>query len=447
MGNPVAQHHRLMLEFLYNCVVDRVSGMALLPRGAAKTTHGTIGFGAWLVSNFQDIAIGLMSNTQTQADAFSRAIRNTIELNPRQIELYGSLRGDQKWTDGEWMRKDSALAEGTNNSTMYARGVGGAIISKRFDIILIDDILDEENSVTPEARQKVADWLLKTVLPCLKPDGVVIALGTRWAVEDVYEILISPPEVQVGAEMGKGWDSLIVPSLVGDLTAREDLQSYWPEYWPTDKLLKKWTDLGTPKFFCAYQNDVSGLLMGNIFPGKFKYFDVLPEGHKYSLKMGVDLASSEKERADFTARVTTAEDICLTCDRQGNFYVLSVARDKRETHHAEFIEDGWLAYPQMDLVICENQQFQSTLIQEVIRDFPRIPIEGKKADTDKTSRARAAAAKYEAGVVWHRADLQDSDFERELRAFPKGHDDMVDALGYSLDLGGDTFVFGSVRRR
>ena len=47
--------------------------------------------------------------------------------------------------------------------------------------------------------------------------------------------------------------------------------------------------------------------------------------------MGVDLASSEKERADYTARVTTAED------DDGNFYVLSVVRDKRETHHAEFI--------------------------------------------------------------------------------------------------------------
>ena len=156
--------------------------------------------------------------------------------------------------------------------------------------------------------------------------------------------------------------------------------------------------------------------------------------------MGVDLASSEKERADYTARVTSAED------DDGNFYVLSVARDKRETHHAEFVNDGWMAYPDMSLVICESQQFQSTLIQEVMRDYPRIPIEGKKSDVDKVTRARAVAAKYEAHRVFHRRTLQDSDFERELLSFPKGHDDMVDALGFSMDLGGGGFFFGSVRR-
>lgn len=447
LGLPVMTHHRLMLETIYNAIATRQNTMILLPRGGAKTTHGNTGLGSWLVSNFKDIAIGLMSNTQTMADSFSLAIRNTVEMNPRHIELYGNLKtdGGHKWKADEWMRRGSNLV-GTNNSTMYARGVGGAIISKRFDIILIDDILDEENSVTQEARDKVRDWLLKTVLPCLKPGGVVVGLGTRWAVEDVYEVLITPKDEMVGTERGRGWNSLIIPALTGDLANRENLVSYWPEYWTIERLLERWDDLGTPLFFCAYQNDMSGLLTGNIFPAKFEYFDRLPEGHQYTVRMGIDLASSEKERADYTARVTTAEDSCSDCQLRGTFYVLSVVRDKRETHHAEFIHEGWLAYPDMDLVICENQQFQSTLIQEVMEDYPRIPIEGKKADVDKTTRARAVAAKYEAGRVLHRSTLKDTEFERELRAFPKGHDDMVDALGYSLDMGGDTFVFGSVRR-
>jgi len=427
-----------MLQFLWDCIVDRENGLALLPRGGAKTTHGTIGLGSWLVANFPDIAIGLMSNTQTQADAFSRAIRNTIDFNPRHVELYGSLKTDVgKWTDAEWMRKDSALV-GTNNSTMYARGVGGAIISKRFDIIIIDDILDEENSNSPEQIESVEQWLLQTVLPCLKPDGIVIGLGTRWATDDVYGTLIKPIE-----DGGKGWRSLVIPALTGDLADKDSLVSYWPEYWPVDKLLKRWSDLGTPMFLCAYQNDVSGLTAGDVFPSRFEYFDELPEG-RLIIRMGVDLASSEKERADYTARVTTAED------EQGNFYVLSAYRDKRSTHHAEFVHDGWLAYPAMDLVVVESQQFQSTLIQEVMREYPRIPIEGQQADKDKTTRARAVAAKYEGGKVKHRRSLKDSDFERELRSFtPKGagHDDFVDALGYSMDMGGEEFVFSVVRRR
>lgn len=435
-----------MLESIFDAIVDRKNIVVLEPRGAAKTTHGDTGLASWLVSLFPDIAIGLMSNTQTLADGFSRAIRNTVELNPRHVELFGSLKGDQKWTDSEWIRRDSALI-GTNNATMYARGVGGAIISKRFDIIICDDILDEENSGTPEQRLAVQEWLLKTVLPCLKPGGVVIVLGTRWAVEDVYEVLISGEDQLVGSERGRGWRFLVRGALIGDLTDRTTLTSYWPEYWPLDALLERWKDLGTPLFMCTMQNDVSGLLAGNVFPSKFQYVDALPEGHSYTIKMGVDLASSEKERADYTARVVSAEDVCSECPRKGFFYVLSAIRDRRETHHAEFIHDGWLAFPELGLVICENQQFQSTLIQEVMTDYPRIPIEGRRADTDKTTRARAVAAKYEANRVFHLKALEGSDFEQELRAFPKGHDDQVDALGYSMDLGGEDFYFTSVRRR
>lgn len=429
-----------MLEHIFEGIAERRHNVNLLPRGAAKTTHGNTGLCSWLIGNFPDIAIGLMSNTQDMADAMSKAVRDTVEFNPRFTELYGNLKSDSKWTDKEWTRSGSKLI-GTNNRTMFARGVGGSIISKRFDIIILDDILDPENTETPEQRAKVTEWLLKVVLPCLKPDGVVVVLGTRWAVEDTYELLITPEDQLVGNEHGKGWDLLLLKALEGDLNDPSSLTSYWPEYWPVDKLLAKRKDLGTPLFLCAYQNDVEGLMTGSVFPGSFEYFDRLPEGKSYTIRMGIDLASSEKERADWTARVTTAED------EDGNFYVLSVVRDKRETHHAEFIHEGWLAYPTMGLVICESQQFQSTLIQEVMADYPRIPIEGRQQDTDKTTRARAVAAKYEAGRVKHRSTLQGSDFETELKAFPKGHDDMVDALGYSMDLGGDEFFFAAVQRR
>jgi predicted phage terminase large subunit-like protein len=202
------------------------------------------------------------------------------------------------------------------------------------------------------------------------------------------------------------------------------------------KLLEKKDELGSALFSCAYQNDISGLMQGNIFRRPFKYFDQLDPAKQYTIRMGVDLASSERERADFTARCTVAED------GEGNFYVLSVYRDKRETHHAEFVYEGWLAYSNMSLVVCESQQFQSTLIQEVMREYPRVPIEGKKSDVDKVTRARAVAAKYEGGKIWHSESLHDSDFERELINFPKGHDDMVDALGFALDMGSSGFFYG-----
>lgn len=430
-GYEAAEHHREMVTAINDAIYDRQNTVILEPRGGAKTTWGNTINLTKLIADNPDIRIGLISNTAKQANDFSRAIRWTLESNPKMHEVYGNLVSSSKWTDVEWLRAESRW-HGSKDVTLYAAGAGGAIISKRFDVILCDDILDEENCANIEQREKIENWFFKTLIPCLVPDGVVIVLGTRWAEEDLYERLTT--EVEAG---GKGWTKLTRRAL----TEHPDgtFESYWPEHWSVATLLQKKLELGTALFSCAYQNDISGLMAGNVFrKDHFQYFDMLDPAKHYTIRMGVDLASSEKERADYTARVTSAED------DEGNFYVLSVARDKRETHHAEFVADGFMAYPQMDLVICENQQFQSTLIQEVMRDYPRIPIEGKKSDVDKVTRARAVAAKYEAHKIFHRRSLKESDFERELLSFPKGHDDMVDALGFSMDLGGGGFFFGKV---
>ena len=433
-GYEAEPHHRIMVDAIDQAIAKRENIVILMPRGSAKTTWGNTIKIAHLVSRNKDIRVGLISNTAKQSNDFSRAIRYTLEANTQQHELFGNLRSAQKWTDVEWLRADSRWA-GSKDVTLYSAGAGGAIISKRFDVIICDDILDEENTLTPEAREKVEKWFWMTLRPCLVPGGIVIVLGTRWAEDDLYQHLIDPVE-----KGGKGWKHVIVPAIQVDADGNEF--SYWPDYWPLTKLYDERLSMGSAMFSCSYQNDISGLMTGNVFLKRnYQYFSTLPEGRSYTIRMGIDLASSEKERADFTARCVTAED-----NENGDFYVLSVYRDKRETHHAEFINDGYMAYPTMGLVICESQAFQSTLIQEVMRDYPRIPIEGRKQDTDKVTRARAVAAKYEAHKVFHHISLEGSDFEREQLSFPKGHDDMIDAQGLSMDLGGGGFFFGSVRR-
>lgn len=433
-GHAPAPHHREMVEFILDSIARGQSCVVLEPRGHAKTTWGNTILLSWLIAKNKDLRVGLISNTAKQANDFSRAIRWNMESNGAFREVFGDLTtGSSKMTDVEWLLRDSIM-NGTKDVTMYSAGAGGAIISKRFDLIICDDIIDEENYANIEQSEKIDTWFWKTLRPCLVPGGVVVMLGTRWAEGDLYEQLITPASLG-----GKGWRYLRRGAVYEQDGERKAL---WPDVWSLELLDIEKDNMGSAMFACSYLNDISGLMEGNVFQrSSFRYFDDLPEGHNYTVRMGVDLASSEKERADYTARVTTAED------ENGNFYVLSVVRDKRETGHAAFIADGWEAYPNMSLVICENQQFQSTLVQEVMRTYPHIPIEGKKSDVDKTSRARAVAAKYEAGKVYHRSAMVGNDFETELLSFPKGHDDMVDALGFSMDLGSRSrFFFGSLVR-
>jgi predicted phage terminase large subunit-like protein len=443
-GNSCERHHAEMLMAIQRAIYRREHTVVLMPRGGAKTTWANTTLGTRLAGEFPNIRIGLMSNTTLQSHAFSRAARSTLEASEKYQEIYGDLVSKEKWTDAQWIRKGSDLIN-TKDVTMFAQGVGGAIISKRFDVIICDDILDEENTETPEAREKVRQWFFQTLYPCLAPDGVIIVIGTRWAAEDLYEELYTP--ISKG---GKGWNLHLQKAIIThDEETGEELDepvSYWPEYWPMERLEATRRDLGTPMFMCAYQNDIRGLLEGNVFKASDWqrddfYFQSLPQDRTYTVRMGVDLASSEKERADFTARATVAED------NHGDFWILSIYRDKRESGHAEFVRDGWSVYPDMSLVIIENQQFQSTLIQEIMEDYPYIPVEGKRSDVDKVTRARAVAAKYEAGKMHHHISLKGGDYEMEALSFPKDHDDMIDAVGFAMDLGGGGgLVYGAARR-
>lgn len=428
-----APHHVEMMEWILERLERRENGVALLPRGHAKTTWFNTIMLSWLQSKHPNLRVGLISNTAKQANAFSRAVRFTLEANEYQHDVFGNLAGKHKWNDVEWIQKDSALL-GTKDVNVYSTGAGGAIISKRFDLILCDDILDEENSINPEQREKIENWFWKTLKPCLVPGGSMIVVGTRWAEGDMYQSLIED----------KKWPSIVRGAIYYDDDDKEHRKpkALWPDMWPLDKLEQERRDMGSAMFACSYLNDISGLMAGNIFRREWfasRYFDELPPNpNGYVWTMGVDLASSERQRADYTARVVVARD------DENNTFVFNVHRDKIETGHREFVVDGFRTNPLISRIIVENNQFQGAFVKDLLAQT-NLPIVGKKAEVDKVTRARSVAARYEAGKVFHHRSLAGSDFEIELLQFPKGHDDMIDALGYAMETGVGGAYWGSLR--
>ena len=442
-----------MIQFIMDRLEARENAVVLEPRGHAKTTWANSILLSWLQSKHPNLRVGLISNTAKQANAFSRAVRFTLEANEYQHDVFGNLAGKHKWNDVEWIQKDSALI-GTKDVNMYSAGAGGAIISKRFDLILCDDILDEENSANPEQREKVENWFWKTLKPCLVPGGSMIVIGTRWAEGDLYQQLIEDKkwpsmvrgaiylECACGQTFQRQEEADAHQSKAAHLAAQR--RALWPDMWSLTKLEQERRDMGSAMFACSYLNDISGLMAGNIFRREWfanRYFTELPHQEKgYTWKMGVDLASSEKQRADWTARVVVAQD------DEGNSFVFDVARAKIETGHREFVIDGAKANPLISKIIVENNQFQGAFVKDMINSTS-LPIVGKKAEVDKVTRARSVAARYESGKVYHHKSLEGSDFELELLQFPKGHDDMIDALGYAMETGVGGAYFGSLATR
>ncbi len=144
--------------------------------------------------------------------------------------------------------------------------------------------------------------------------------------------------------------------------------------------------------------------------------------------MGVDLAISQKETADYTALVV----IGLTEDKE--VVVVDAFRDRMTFVNigAKVIEYANKWNPKV--IAIENNQAQAWLVQELKRNTT-LNVVGMRADRDKVIRFQPVEARYERREVFHYGTLP-PEFTEELLSFTgtaqDKHDDYVDALGYAF---------------
>ena len=140
----------------------------------------------------------------------------------------------------------------------------------------------------------------------------------------------------------------------------------------------------------------------------------------------VDLATSTKETADYTAIVTVGES------KNSELFVLDVTRARVEAPDIIPLIGTVINKFKPVFVGIERAGFQLSIIQMARRQG--IPVKELRADKDKVSRALPLGAKMEGGSVYFDRNASwYSELERELLQFPLGeHDDQVDALAYAV---------------
>jgi len=141
--------------------------------------------------------------------------------------------------------------------------------------------------------------------------------------------------------------------------------------------------------------------------------------------LGVDLALSTKQDADYSAIVA------LSRDKDGLIYVRDAQRLRAPFHQVlQFIQQ-MAAKWNPTVIAIESVQYQAAVVQELLRTT-KLPVRGVKPDKDKLTRFLPLVARYEQGLVYHDPGLPGW-FEDELLSFPVGkHDDGCDALAYSF---------------
>lgn len=185
-----AAHHKLWLKLLCDDQIKRL--LIIAPPESAKTT--------WAVSSYLGAKVGffperswiLASVTETVAEKRTQSIRMTTERKEWQRLFPGMARAHgMTYVGKEWsIAPGGRPRPGRIHPTMSAYGVGGSITGARADEILVDDVLDRDNTRTAYQREEVFNWWHNSLLSRRKSRvGRVVVIGTSWHEDDLYSRL------------------------------------------------------------------------------------------------------------------------------------------------------------------------------------------------------------------------------------------------------------------
>ena len=408
MGYTNAPFHTTwysLLQYKFSPIKDTTPQLKkylqLWPRGHGKTT-GIILYCLWLIGNYHDINIQIVSKTASQAETINTALMSMIEHDKRYNSLFGSLKPSNptRWTASQFI---VARQEISKNPTCKASGLMGPITGGRNDLIICDDIIDEENVRTRVQLEKVSTWFNKVLYPTMFPWGGIIVIGTRWSYADLY------------AELIDKWPHSVLAAI------QPDQSVLWPEYWPINKLLERRKEIGSIIFDCQYQNDPTGM-EGSLLKAEWLHAWEHPPLNTGTTYAGIDPALGEGDKQGIAI---------MTVNRGGGGEALLREVWADTVPFPTFLQKikQMATLYRVSKIYVESNAFQKILITvPELRGLPMVPT---ATTHDKESRFIAMSSHFEAKRILINPLLNSSksEFWNEWVQFPRGqYDDALDAV-------------------
>ena len=393
-GHHAAAHHARIIELLTD--ESKRNILIIAPHGHAKTTWAGQIYPAWKIGNKPSTHIIFISNTATQAEKPSVAIREEI-VKAKYRLVFPKIRTDSRkgWSEKEWFVERQEA--GDKDATFLAAGIHGPILGARCDELIFDDVCDEENTATEHQRDKMASWLNRTARSRLVPGGRIVVIMTRWHEDDYAAELIREgffllhlPAIGYG-----GKDRCPICSKFDDSRCRHwdagEGQALWPEHIPLadlEAIRRRWPH----DFETNYQGnphlpqgeflkrDWWQLMAASQWPTEFD-----------DLIQVWDTAAKAGEAAAYSA--------CVTMGRLGNrIFIEDVFRKKMEWPELERKAIELLQRSRPRVVVVEDQSSGISLIQALkAKGLPILPM---KTDRNKIARTKAISGIVQAGLVF-----------------------------------------------
>lgn len=418
-----AEHHlEWLLEIQTNQNSDCLNQIAgddlriSAPRGSGKTTWFCIAI-AWIIGHNQNIRIILTSFSDEVALAISVYIKGIIE-GQKYREIFPWIQPSHRWADGAWFIKRSRQLK---DPTLLAVGMNGGIASRRADLLVIEDPIKSGKQIANERiRREMVTWLHQVLSPCAVPGSRKFVSSTRYRVDDIH-----------GTEFTeeKGWKVISQKAII-EVDGEE--QSYWPDYISLEDLQNKRAE-NEISFASQYQNDPMDEGTMIVHPSLIVYQDCEISFYD-AIAIGIDLASSTAEKADYTALVVAA--------RKGqNFYTLTGTKGKWSLHETILkifaLHEYWDIYCGRMTFACEAVAYQTAFANELKRRSNEenisariIPVRPKGSKED---RLFGLAGLLEDKKHFFNKGTTEAIASEIVGLGKSAHDDMADAWMYAME--------------
>jgi len=242
LGKQVEPFHLALLKYQF----EHPENLQLCFRGAGKSTVCTEIKTIHLLLKNPNLRILIASKTLQNACGFLKNIKAHFETNTRLEEIFGQYYDPRRV--GKWDEREIEVLPRTivaKEASVTCIGVEGTVVSKHYDVIISDDLVDEDNSRSKLQRDKTRTWFYNTLMPTLEPPDQEIEhrgehhmLGTRYHYDDLYGHLIDN-ELKEHHQ--------IIPALDGNG------RSPWPKKFPPKWFAERRKRSGLIIFNCQYQ--------------------------------------------------------------------------------------------------------------------------------------------------------------------------------------------------
>lgn len=268
-------------------------------RDSAKSTILSEAFPVWAILGDQHLKnILIISRTQQQARGHLRSIRELLEKNSILQDDLGPFREEKSgpWSITSLYLKRYKARITAASMEQNIRGIKDG--QHRPQLIICDDIENYDSIRTIESRNKTYEWLMGEVVPTGAKHARVFILGNLMHPDGIMKR--QQKKIDAGNMRGI---YLEVPIL------DENGNPTWPGKFPTKEAVEEYRktkgidEIAWQKeFMLKFPQDETQLIRRECITQE----PIPPRKHEYGYRfsaIGIDLATSQKTTADYTAMV------------------------------------------------------------------------------------------------------------------------------------------------